>query len=102
MYNCRCTKRRTCGKSVMLRKHPDAYKVYPKCPVPGCKGHLNYLPTAKLYDQKRTCYCDAVRYPHRKGAFLNKNEICIHADVDDTMGDPVRVDTIKPGEACPF
>lgn len=98
-YQCRCT-RKSCRKRVTLKKHPDAYKVYPKCK--GCGGHVNHQPTERLYDKLRTCYCGSIRYPHRKGAFINKNEICVHAEVDDTTGDPARIDTMRPGEPCPF
>lgn len=102
MYTCRCTKRRTCGKRVSLRKHPDAYKRYPRCPVPGCNGHLNHQPYDRDYDTKRTCYCTGIRYPHRKGAFINAREICHQAEVDDTMGEPVKVVTMRQDDAVPF
>jgi hypothetical protein len=101
-FNCRCTKRRTCGKHVTLARHPDDYKVYPKCPMKGCKGHLNYAPYSNDMTQRRTCYCDGIRFPHKRGAFLNVNEICHHAEVEDLGDGPIKVVHLQPKEDCPF
>ena len=101
-YNCRCTKRRTCGKHVTLAQHPDKYKVYPKCPVSGCDGHLNYDPSSVNMTKRRTCYCKGIRHPHKKGLFKNENEICHHAEVEDLGDGPIKVIELKPDEDCPF
>ena len=101
-FACRCTKHRTCGKRVKLAMHPNSYVRYPRCPVPGCGGHLNFIDSNRTYDKARTCYCENIRYPHRKGAFINENEICTHAEVDDTTGVPVPVVSMRPDDDCPF
>ena len=100
--NCRCTLRRSCGKRKTLARHPDSYRVYPKCPMAGCKGHLNADPSPAAQTQRRTCHCGHIRYPHKRGAFINANEICEHALVEDLGDEPVKVKQMQPDEECPF
>jgi hypothetical protein len=99
-FNVRCTIRRRCGKAFTLRHHPDQYKIYPKCPACGV-GFLNEIPYAKIQTQERTCRCDGIFYPHKKGLFLSKDEFCEHAEVDlDFEGSSIH--TMKPTDDCPF
>ncbi len=100
-YNVICTWRRGCGKRYTLRKHPNAYKVYPRCPSCG-RGHLNYDPWTKAATLKRTCKCDGIQWPHKKGLFLDENQICHHAEVDDTFGYPIHVVPMRPDQDVPF
>lgn len=100
-FNVRCTWRRGCGKHFTLRKHPDSYKRYPRCPA--CKrGHLNLAPYSKEMTQRRTCYCKGIRFPHKRGAFINANEICHEAEVEDLGDGPIKCVSMRPDEDCPF
>jgi len=99
-YNVRCTRHRSCGKAMTLKKHPDQYKNYPMCPH--CKvGHLNVINYAKIQTQKRTCRCCGISWPHKKGLFLNKNEFCDHAEVD-LYFEGSQIIRMRPDEDCPF
>jgi len=99
-YNVRCTIHRRCGKAFTLAMHPDQYKVYPKCPACG-EGHLNVINFAKIQTQGRTCKCRGIRWPHKKGLYLNKNEFCEHAEVDLTF-EGAQIVSMKPEDDCPF
>lgn len=103
----RCTKRRSCGKYVTLRRHIDAYKRPPKCP--GC-GQPSLQPyyCMRIRDQEVTCKCGGIRWPHKRGLVLNENEFCHAIPIEDvetileakSLGGAVR--KMKPDEDCPF
>ena len=79
-YPYRCT-RGNCRKYVTLKKKKEWYIREPKCPV--CKGNLNHRPWYRKHDKERTCKCDGIHYPHRKGT----EPWCDHAKVGPTDED---------------
>lgn len=100
-FNYRCSKRRTCGARRTLTKRLRFYVRRPKCP--GCgQDTLKLDPWTGAATQRRTCYCDGIFWPHRKGTFLNQREFCQHADVEEIGGEVVYRVKMRPNEVCPF
>jgi hypothetical protein len=60
----RCTTR-SCRKYRTLSKRKELYVTEPKCKV--CGGNLSHRPRMREYDRERTCKCDGLPYPHKKG-----------------------------------
>ena len=67
-YSVRC-RHTVCRHRRVFRKHPDAYKVIPKCP--SCGKQKGWRIENRAYNQRNLCYCSGpvsdvgVNYPHR-------------------------------------
>lgn len=100
IYHYRCSIKRRCGKRITLAQPIDWYRIRPKCP--GCKKDtLKPDNNRGLDNKKATCRCRGIRWPHRKGTYLNKNEFCEHAKVD-LYFEGSRITEMKPKDDCPF
>lgn len=99
--NYRCNKP-DCRKRVVLTMRPEEYVNPYKCP--GCKrvGTMWQDPEVHLRHVRDKCLCNRVRFPHRRGTFLSKEEFCIHANVEIIGDEVLRIYKIQPGEVCPF
>ena len=102
-YNYRCNKS-DCRKRVTL---PHKYEWYywetrPKCKGCGRRDTLYEDFEVHIRHKREKCECGRVGFPHRRGTFLNKEEFCIHADVEIIGDDVFRVYKMKPDEVCPF
>ena len=92
---------------VTLRRHIDAYKRPPKCPACGQPTLQPYY-CMRIRDQKATCRCDGIHFPHKRGLILNENEYCREQPLEDielaleARGLGGRVTKMKPDDDCPF
>lgn len=98
-YNYRCSHRH-CRARKTLKKRLRFYLRRPKCPECG-RDSLKHDPAVARQTQKRTCYCVGIRYPHRRGTFLNEWAFCVYAPVDLEF-EGARVYEMKPEDPCPF
>jgi hypothetical protein len=65
----RCSHWSGCNRSFVLRKHPDAYRRYPKCRY--CKCARVYYVSKSVRRYRRMCglcFCRAYPFPHRPGS----------------------------------
>lgn len=79
-FQYRCSIRRKCGCTKLLKKRIDEYHVRPLCP--SCKRDT--LKPIYVKERERTirrkCVCDGYIYPHRKGTA----PWCIHSPREPT------------------
>lgn len=71
-YRCRsCRTRRTLNKPIgQYVREPDCLE---------CGGVLVSTRCDNEYDSRRTCNCNGIEWPHRKGAIVGEYQTCIHA-----------------------
>ena len=98
-YNHQCS-HRYCRKRITLKRHIDDYIRRPKCPACG-RDQLKFDPGPRRQTIRRTCRCNGVCYPHKRGLILNENEFCYYAEFDPEFG-PIKRRQIEKGEVCPF
>lgn len=66
-YSLRC-KDGYCRHRRVSDRHPDTYKVVPKCPI--CKQRKGWRIENRAYNSKDLCGCgQSPAYPHRKGKY---------------------------------
>lgn len=54
-----------CRRIYHLTKHPEEYAKTKRC---ACGGTLHDYSVDRKRNSARTCYCDGLSYPHKKGS----------------------------------